>query len=166
MEIKGKVWKYGRDVNTDDIVPARYLYTSDPQELAAHCMEDHDADFLKKISRGDIIVAEENFGCGSSREHAPIALRAAGISCVIARSFARIFYRNAINMGLPIFAAPEAVAGISEGDTVEVDVAAGLIRDLTTGKDYPVAPFPPFIQELIEAGGLVNYVAKKVRSGV
>jgi len=162
LKLEGKVWKYGRDVNTDDIIPARYLYTSDPKELAAHCMEDFDAGFLAKIKSGDIIVAAENFGCGSSREHAPIALKEAGIACVVAKSFARIFYRNAINIGLPIFEAPEAVDGISEGDKIAVDAAKGIVTNLTTGREYRAMPFPEFMQEIIASGGLINYVKKKV----
>ncbi|MGI5838734.1 MAG: 3-isopropylmalate dehydratase small subunit [bacterium] len=165
MKIKGKVWKYGRDVNTDEIIPARYLYTADPKELAAHCMEDFDAGFLDKINPGDIIVAEENFGCGSSREHAPIALKEAGIACVIAKSFARIFYRNAINIGLPIFEAPEAVEGSSEGDMIEVAAAQGIITNRTKGCVFQAAPFPDFMREIIAAGGLINYVREKVKAG-
>ncbi|MCK8816160.1 3-isopropylmalate dehydratase small subunit [Natroniella sulfidigena] len=163
MEIKGQVWKYGDDVDTDVIIPARYLNTSDPKELAKHCMEDIDEDFVDKMSNGDLIVAEDNFGCGSSREHAPLAIKAAGVSCVIANSFARIFYRNSINIGLPILECPEAVAGIAEGDQVEVDVDSGLIKNLTKEEEYQAAAFPEFMQELIDAGGLVNYVREKVK---
>jgi len=162
MQIKGKAWKFGRDVDTDQIIPARYLNTSDPQELAKHCMEDADPEFMNKMARGDLIVAEKNFGCGSSREHAPISIKEAGVSAVIAKSFARIFYRNAFNMGLPIFESEEAVAGISEGDEVEVEMESGLIRNKTTGKEYASAPVPPFMQELIAAGGLMAYVKQKM----
>lgn len=162
MKFKGKVWKYGNNVNTDEIIPARYLNTSDPKELARHCMEDIDIEFMKKIKPGDIIVAESNFGCGSSREHAPVAIKAAGISCVIANSFARIFYRNSINIGLPILECPEAVAGIKSGDELEVELSTGKITNLNTGKTYQAASFPPFMQALIKAGGLMPYVKKKI----
>ncbi len=162
MQIKGKAWKFGRDVDTDQIIPARYLNTSDPKELAKHCMEDADPMFVSKMQPGDLIVAEKNFGCGSSREHAPIAIKTAGVSAVIANSFARIFYRNAFNMGLPIFESEEAVAGISEGDEVEVEMESGVVRNITTGKQYASAPVPPFMQELIAAGGLIAYVKKKM----
>ncbi|WP_027338798.1 3-isopropylmalate dehydratase small subunit [Halonatronum saccharophilum] len=162
MDIKGKVWKYGSDVDTDVIIPARYLNTSVPKELAKHCMEDIDENFVDNVNDGDLIVAEDNFGCGSSREHAPLAIKAAGVSCVIANSFARIFYRNSINIGLPILECPEAVAGIETGDEVEVDVDSGVIKNLTKGQEYQAAAFPEFMQELIDAGGLVNYVKKKV----
>lgn len=162
MKFKGTAWKFGADVDTDAIIPARYLSTSDPRELAQHCMEDSiTPDFAKKVKSGDIIVAEKNFGCGSSREHAPIAIKAAGVSCVVARSFARIFYRNSFNMGLPIFESPEAVDGIKQGDQLEVDADAGMIRNLTTGKEFKVAPVPAFMQELIAAGGLMAYTKKK-----
>ncbi|MGE5558545.1 MAG: 3-isopropylmalate dehydratase small subunit [Bacillota bacterium] len=163
MKLTGKVWKFGRDVDTDLIIPARYLNTSDPKELAFHCMEDADPSFAKKVSPGDIIVADKNFGCGSSREHAPIAVKAAGVSCVIAASFARIFFRNAINIGLPILESPEASKDIREGDQVEVDLDSGLIRNLATGGSYQAAPFPPFMQDLIRAGGLIEYVRRKAR---
>ncbi len=162
MDIKGRVWKFGKDVDTDQIIPARYLNTSDPGELAKHCMEDADPAFVTKMARGDLIVADKNFGCGSSREHAPIAIKAAGISAVIAKSFARIFYRNAFNMGLPILESPEAVEGISEGDEVEVEMASGRIHNRTTGQEYQAAPIPPFMQELIDAGGLMAYVKRKI----
>jgi 3-isopropylmalate dehydratase small subunit len=162
MKFKGTAWKFGADVDTDAIIPARYLNTSDPDQLAAHCMEDStNPGFMKKMKRGDIIVAEKNFGCGSSREHAPIAIKAAGVSCVVAKSFARIFYRNCFNMGLPIFESPEAVDGISEGDEIEVDADAGVIRNITRNREYRVAPVPPFMQELIAAGGLMAYTKKK-----
>lgn len=160
--LKGKVHKYGNNVDTDVIIPARYLNTTDPKELASHCMEDIDADFTKKVQAGDIMVAEDNFGCGSSREHAPIAIKASGISAVIANTYARIFYRNALNTGLPILECPEAVAGISAGDTVEVDLEAGKITNTTTGKTYQAKPFPPFMQQLIQVGGLVNYAKAKI----
>jgi 3-isopropylmalate/(R)-2-methylmalate dehydratase small subunit len=163
MKLKGNAWKFGADVDTDAIIPARYLNTSDPAELAKHCMEDSkNPGFIKKMKKGDIIVADKNFGCGSSREHAPIAIKAAGVSCVIAKTFARIFYRNSFNMGLPIFECPDAVAGISEGDTVEVDAKTGVIKNLTTKKTYQANPIPPFMQELIAAGGLMEWVKKKV----
>jgi len=162
--IKGKVHKYGSNVDTDVIIPARYLNTTDPQELASHCMEDIDAEFVKTVQPGDIIVADDNFGCGSSREHAPIAIKASGVGCVIANTFARIFYRNALNTGLAILECPEAVAGISNGDKVEVDLEAGKITNVTTGKTYSAKPFPPFMRELIEVGGLVNYTKAKLAS--
>ena len=163
MRCRGKVWKFGADVDTDAILPARYLNTSDPVELARHCMEDADAEFMNKMRPGDIIVAEKNFGCGSSREHAPIAIKEAGISCVIAASFARLFYRNSFNMGLPIFESAEAVAGIAAGDEVEVDADTGVIRNLTQGTQFQAAPIPPFMQELIADGGLMAHIAKKAR---
>ncbi|MBR0383933.1 MAG: 3-isopropylmalate dehydratase small subunit [Eubacteriaceae bacterium] len=158
MNAKGQVFRYGDNVDTDVIIPARYLNTSDPLELAEHCMEDIDTTFAKKVHDGDIIVADDNFGCGSSREHAPIAIKASGVSCVIANSFARIFYRNAINIGLPILECPEAVAVIEAGDTVEVDFDSGKITDVTKGQSFQGQAFPPFMQELIAAGGLVNYI--------
>lgn len=158
MKLKGKAWKYGDDVNTDDIIPAIYLNTTDPKEMAAHCMEGIDPGFIKKISPGDIIVASKNFGCGSSREHAPIAIKTAGISCVIAKSFARIFYRNAINIGFPILECEEASVKIQEGDQVAVDFAAGIVTNLTRNEIYKARPFPDFMQQIIAAGGLMNYV--------
>ncbi|TDX50937.1 3-isopropylmalate dehydratase small subunit [Orenia marismortui] len=161
MEIKGKVWKYGNDVDTDVIIPARYLNTSDPEKLAEHCMEDIDETFADNVEQGDIIVAEDNFGCGSSREHAPIAIKAAGVSAVIANSFARIFFRNAINIGLPILECPEAVAGIEKGDEVEIDVDSGVIKNLSKDTEFQAEPFPAFMQRIIDAGGLVNYVKEK-----
>lgn len=164
MKMQGDAWRFGKDVDTDLIIPARYLNTSDPAELAKHCMEDADPQFVEKVKAGDIIVAEKNFGCGSSREHAPIAIKAAGIACVIAKSFARIFYRNSINIGLPIFECPEAAAAIAEGDKIEVDAATGLIKNLTKGEEYQAAPFPEFMQTLIAKGGLVNYVKEKVKN--
>ncbi len=155
MQFKGTVFRYGRDVDTDVIIPARYLNASDPAELARHCLEDLDASFVGRVSPGDIIVADENFGCGSSREHAPVAIKAAGVSVVIAKSFARIFYRNAINIGLPIMECPEACDAIAEGDVVSVDADTGTIVDETTAATFHVQPFPPFIQEIINEGGLV-----------
>ena len=158
MDAKGKVFKYGNNIDTDVIIPARYLNTTDHDELASHCMEDIDKDFINKVSKGDIMVAGDNFGCGSSREHAPIAIKAAGISCVIAKTFARIFYRNAINIGLPILECPEAAEAISSGDEVEVDYTKGEIIDITTGEKFTAVPFPDFIQEIIKAGGLLNSI--------
>lgn len=162
MQYEGKAFRYGRDVDTDVIIPARYLNTSDPQELAKHCMEDLDTTFVERVNQGDIIVADENFGCGSSREHAPIAIKAAGVDVVIAKSFARIFYRNAINTGLAIMECPEAVDAIKEGDTVKVDTETGTIVDETTGQTFQAQPFPPFIAEIIEKGGLVNRWKEKL----
>jgi 3-isopropylmalate/(R)-2-methylmalate dehydratase small subunit len=159
MKLEGKAWKFGDDVNTDEIIPARYLNTTDRKEMASHCMEDIDPEFTKKIAPGDIIVADKNFGCGSSREHAPIAIKVAEISCVIARSFARIFYRNSINIGLPIFACEEAALKIAEGDQVSVDLVSGTITNLTKNETYKAQPFPEFMQQIIAAGGLMNYVA-------
>jgi len=164
MIYKGSAWKFGRDIDTDAIIPARYLKTSDPVELGKHCMEDADPEFMNKMSKDDIIVADENFGCGSSREHAPIAIKAAGISCVIAKSFARIFYRNAINMGLAILESPEAVDGIKAGDEVQVDTDKGEITNLTTGNIYQAKPFPEFISNIIKQGGLINYTKEKVKA--
>ncbi|MDD4692742.1 MAG: 2,3-dimethylmalate dehydratase small subunit [Eubacterium aggregans] len=158
MKAKGSVFRYGDNVDTDVIIPARFLNTSDPLELAAHCMEDIDVDFSSKVKAGDIIVADDNFGCGSSREHAPISIKASGVSCVIANSFARIFYRNAINIGLPILECPEAVALIEAGDTVEVDFDSGVITDVTKNQSFQGQAFPEFMQTLIAAGGLVNYI--------
>jgi 3-isopropylmalate/(R)-2-methylmalate dehydratase small subunit len=157
----GHVFRYGDNVDTDVIIPARYLNSSDPKELAAHCMEDIDRDFVKNAAKGDIIVANKNFGCGSSREHAPIAIRAAGVSCVIAETFARIFYRNAINIGLPIIECPEAAQEIEAGDEVEVDFDSGVITDKTKGTTYQGQAFPPFMQKIIDCGGLVNYINGK-----
>ena len=158
---KGTVFKYGDNVDTDVIIPARYLNSSDPAELATHCMEDIDKEFIHKASRGDIIVATKNFGCGSSREHAPIAIKAAGVSCVIAETFARIFYRNAINIGLPIIECPEAAQAIEAGDTVEVNFDTGVITDVTKGTSYKGQAFPEFMQKIIAAEGLVNYINQK-----
>ena len=157
----GVVFKYGDNVDTDVIIPARYLNSSDPKELAAHCMEDIDQDFVKKIGQGDIIVAGKNFGCGSSREHAPIAIKAAGVSCVIAETFARIFYRNAINIGLPIIECPEASGGIEAGDEVEVNFDTGVITNKTKGTSFQGQAFPPFMQKIIDCEGLVNYINQK-----
>ena len=162
MNFQGKAIKYGDNVDTDVIIPARYLNTSDHKELASHCMEDLDKDFVKKVCVGDLMVAGNNFGCGSSREHAPIAIKASGISLVIARSFARIFYRNAINIGLAIVECDEAVDGISDGDEVKADLQNGVIYNLTTGKSFSVKPFPEFIQKIIENGGLVESIKKGV----
>lgn len=161
MQAKGRVFKYGDNVDTDVIIPARYLNSSDPGELAAHCMEDIDKDFVKNVNKGDIIVANKNFGCGSSREHAPIAIKAAGVSCVIAETFARIFYRNAINIGLPIIECPEAGRDIQAGDEVEVDFDSGIIYNRTRGTEYKGQAFPEFMQRIIQAGGLVNYINEK-----
>jgi len=154
--IKGRVFKYGDNIDTDVIIPARYLNTRNPDELAMHCMEDIDREFPKKVKEGDIMVAGQNFGCGSSREHAPIAIKASGISCIIASSFARIFFRNAINIGLPILECRSAADDIQNGDIVEVNLKEGIIRDITTGKEYRAEPFPDFMQEIINAGGLIN----------
>lgn len=156
MQFKGTVYKCGRDIDTDVIIPARYLTTSDPAELAKHCMEDLDIEFTSKVTQGDIIVAGENFGCGSSREHAPIAIKAAGIDVVIAKSFARIFYRNSINIGLAIMECPDAVDAIENGHVVSVDANSGVITDETTGQTFQAQPFPAFLQEIIQAGGLVK----------
>ena len=158
---KGLVFKYGDNVDTDVIIPARYLNSSDPAELATHCMEDIDKDFVKNVKKGDIIVATKNFGCGSSREHAPIAIKAAGVSCVIAETFARIFYRNSINIGLPIVECPEAAKGIDAGDQVEVNFDTGVITNLTKGTTFQGQAFPEFMQKIIAAEGLVNYINAK-----
>lgn len=158
---KGTVFKYGNNVDTDVIIPARYLNSSDPAELATHCMEDIDKDFIKQVTKGDIIVAEKNFGCGSSREHAPIAIKAAGVSCVIAETFARIFYRNAINIGLPIVECPEAAKGIEAGDEVEVNFDTGIITNLTKGSTFKGQAFPEFMQKIIASEGLINYINGK-----
>jgi 3-isopropylmalate/(R)-2-methylmalate dehydratase small subunit len=160
--IDGKVWTFGKDIDTDLIIAARYLNTSVPEELAKHVMEDADPEFVSKMQKGDVIVAGENFGCGSSREHAPIALKAAGVAAVIAPTFARIFYRNAFNMGLPIFELKES-AEINEGDTISVDMNAGTITNKTTNKTYNFTPIPPFMQELIDAGGLMEYAQNEIK---
>ncbi len=161
MQTKGTVFRYGDNVDTDVIIPARYLNTSNHKELAMHCMEDIDQNFVKQVKNGDIIVADKNFGCGSSREHAPIAIKESGISCVIARTFARIFYRNAINIGLPILECPEACDHIQAGDVVSVDFASGTIVNETSGQRFKSEPFPSFMQDLIASGGLAGYIAKK-----
>jgi 3-isopropylmalate/(R)-2-methylmalate dehydratase small subunit len=153
---RGRAFKFGDNVDTDVIIPARYLNSADPRELAAHCMEDIDREFVKKVKRGDIVVAGGNFGCGSSREHAPIAIKESGVSCVVASSFARIFYRNAINIGLPILESTDAPNGIADGDEIEVDLGSGRIANLTKGEVYTSEPFPEFMQKIIDAGGLVN----------
>lgn len=158
MKACGRVFKFGDNVDTDVIIPARYLNSSDPKELALHCMEDIDKEFVKKVSKGDLIVAEKNFGCGSSREHAPIAIKAAGVSCVIAETFARIFYRNAINIGLPIIECPEAAEKIAADDEVEVDFDSGVITNRTKGECYQGQAFPEFMQKIIAAEGLINYI--------
>lgn len=158
MKANGTVFKYGDNVDTDVIIPARYLNSSDPAELAQHCMEDIDKDFVNKVHKGDIIVADKNFGCGSSREHAPIAIKAAGVSCVIAETFARIFYRNAINIGLPIIECPEAAKNIEVGDEVEVDFDSGIITNKTKGQAFKGQAFPEFMQKIIKAEGLINYI--------
>ena len=162
MTLKGKVFKYGENVDTDAIIPARYLNMSEPDQLAAHCMEDIDLDFVKKAEPGDIIVATTNFGCGSSREHAPIAIQASGVSCVIAKTFARIFFRNAINIGLPLLESPEAVDATDAGDTLEVDLEKGEIKNLTKGQTFTAKPYPEFMSELIGAGGLIEYTKKRL----
>ncbi len=161
MKASGTVFKYGDNVDTDVIIPARYLNSSDPKELAGHCMEDIDKDFVNQVKEGDLIVADKNFGCGSSREHAPIAIKAAGVSCVIAETFARIFYRNAINIGLPIIECPEASRGIEKGDLVEVDFDTGVITNKTKGTTFQGQAFPEFMQKIIKAEGLINYINQK-----
>lgn len=161
MNTKGKVFKYGDNVDTDVIIPARYLNTPNAKELAAHCMEDIDKEFVNKVNPGDIMVAGWNFGCGSSREHAPLVIKTCGTGCVIAKSFARIFYRNAINIGMPILECPDACDSIAAGDEVEVDFDSGVITDITTGKTFKAQPFPPFIQNIIKAGGLLASIRRK-----
>lgn len=163
MIIKGKAWKFKDNIDTDVIIPARYLNTSDPKELALHCMEDYDSEFVKKVNQGDIIVAGRNFGCGSSREHAPIALKVAGVSCIIAQSFARIFFRNAINIGLPIFESIEVVEQCSQGDMLEADTVQGVIKNLTKDKVYKTNLLPEFIQKIIAVGGLREYVKEELK---
>jgi 3-isopropylmalate/(R)-2-methylmalate dehydratase small subunit len=162
MKLKGKVHKYGANVDTDAIVPARHLNLSEPEDLAKHCMEDLDADFINRVRPGDIIVAETNFGSGSSREHAPLAIKGCGVSAVVAKSFARIFYRNAMNIGLPIVESPEAVDGTKSGDVLEIDLDAGEITNVTRKKTYQAKPFPPFMLELIGAGGLIEHTKKRL----
>jgi 3-isopropylmalate/(R)-2-methylmalate dehydratase small subunit len=166
MNIKGKAWKFGADVDTDAIIPARYLISTDPAFLAQHCMEDADSTFAGKVQVGDVIVAGKNFGCGSSREHAPIAIKAAGVGCVIAHSFARIFYRNAFNMGLPILECPEAALAIATGDDLEIDLDNGHVIDRTRGETYQAQPIPPFMQQLLAAGGLIPYVQQQLKQEV
>lgn len=161
MNAKGKTFKYGDNVDTDVIIPARYLAIQDKKELASHCMEDIDTEFVKKVSKGDIMVAGKNFGCGSSREHAPLVIKESGVSCVIAQTFARIFYRNAINIGLAIIECPDAAVAINEGDEVEVNFDTGVITDLTTNQTFKGQPFPEFMQKIIKAEGLVNYINQK-----
>ena len=165
MKRTGKVWKYGHNVDTDVIIPARYLNMSTPEELARHCMEDLDPTFAGGVQPGDVIVAGENFGCGSSREHAPLAIKGAGVSGVVAHSFARIFYRNAINVGLPILECPAAVEGVESGHQLEIDLTAGQVRNLTTGRVYQAEPYPPFMMALINAGGLVPYTRQRIEAG-
>ncbi len=160
--LKGKVHKYGANVDTDVIIPARYLNLVEPDDLAGHCMEDIDAEFLSRVQPGDIMLATTNFGCGSSREHAPIAIKAAGISCIIAKSFARIFFRNAINIGLPLLECEEAVDNIEAGDQVEVDLSSGTIKNLNSGKVFTAKPYPPFMSQLIAAGGLIEYTKERL----
>jgi 3-isopropylmalate/(R)-2-methylmalate dehydratase small subunit len=162
MKLEGKVWKYGDNIDTDVIIPARYLVTTDPKTLAAHCMEDIDQAFASQVEPGDIIVGGRNFGCGSSREHAPIAIKGAGVSCIIAESFARIFFRNAINIGLPILESAEAAADAQKGDRLSVDLAAGTITNHRTGKTYQASPYPPFVLGIINAGGLVPYTRREL----
>ncbi len=161
MNARGTVFKYGDNVDTDVIIPARYLNSSDPKELAQHCMEDIDKDFVNNVKEGDIIVADKNFGCGSSREHAPLSIKASGVSCVIAQTFARIFYRNAINIGLPIIECPEAALEIKAGDDVEIDFDSGVITDHTLGKEFKGQPFPEFMQKIISSEGLISYLNNK-----
>jgi 3-isopropylmalate/(R)-2-methylmalate dehydratase small subunit len=165
MNTTGTVWKYGDNVDTDVIIPARYLNVSTPEELARHCMEDIDPGFASAVQPGDLIVAEENFGCGSSREHAPLAIRGSGIACVVAKSFARIFYRNAINVGLPILECPEAVEETEKGDGLTVDLKAGIITNKRTGRTYQTSPFPAFIMGIIQAKGLVPYTRQRIETG-
>lgn len=161
MKFKGNAWKFGSDIDTDRIIPARYLNTSDPAELARHCMEDEDPTFSSRVRPGDVIVAEKNFGCGSSREHAPIAIKASGVSCVIAKSFARIFYRNSFNMGLPILECAEAAESASQGDVIEVDMDTGEIHNVTRDMRFKARALPPFMQELVRAGGLLEAIKKR-----
>ena len=163
MKAQGKVFKYGNDIDTDVIIPARHLNTTDPKELAKHCMEDIDKNFINEVKEGDVIVALKNFGCSSSREHAPLAIKAAGISCVIAKSYARIFYRNSFNIGLPILECDEAAEKIQAGDEISVDFESGIIINKTKNEEYKAEPFPEFIQQIINQGGLVGYVSKKLK---
>lgn len=161
MILEGRIWKFGADVDTDAIIPARYLNQSDPKELAKHAMEDERPEFVKEVRQGDILLADKNFGCGSSREHAPLALKAAGISCIIAKSFARIFFRNSFNLGLPLLESSEASEAIQDGDRVRVDLSTGEIEDLTQGKKFFATPIPPFMEELLKDGGLIPHLRKK-----
>ena len=163
MKLRGKVHKYGADVNTDVIIPARYLSLSDPSELAKHCMEDMDKDFLTSVKPGDIIVADSNFGCGSSREHAPLAIKSSGISCIVAKSFARIFFRNAINIGLPILECETAVEETESGDILEVELSSGEIRNVSRGKVFQAEPYPDFMLELVSIGGLIEYTRRRIQ---
>jgi len=163
MKFQGSIYKFGDDVNTDEIIPARYLNTSDAKALAAHVMEDSDPTFASKVKPGDIIVAGRNFGCGSSREHAPLAIKTAGVACVVADSFARIFYRNAFNIGLPILECSQAAAEVKSGDILEIDAGTGVIMNRTSGKTYQASPIPPFMQELVQAGGLMAYMKKQIK---
>lgn len=164
MILRGRVWKFGDNIDTDAIIPARYLNTSDPEELARHIMEDADRKFPNKVKSGDMIIAGANFGCGSSREHAPIAIKAAGIQAIVAKSFARIFYRNAFNIGLPIFESEDASQKIREGDEIQIDADKGIIKNITKKEEYTAEPIPPFMQELISAGGLIEWTKKKLQS--
>ena len=165
MKLEGKVWKYGDNIDTDVIIPARYLVTTDPKVLAAHCMEDLDESFAKSVQPGDIMVGGANFGCGSSREHAPISIKGAGVSCIIAESFARIFFRNAINIGLPILESVEAARDAQTGHRLEVDLAEGIIRNLDLGREYRATAYPPFMLDLIAAGGLIEYTRRRIQAG-
>lgn len=165
MKLQGRVWKFGSDIDTDAIIAARYLNQTDPGELAKHTMEDERPEFIREVKKGDVLVAEKNFGCGSSREHAPMVLKAAGISCIIAESFARIFYRNGFNQGLPLLESPEASREIQDGDQVQVDLTTGEIVDLTQQKNFSAKPIPPFMQELIEDGGLIPHLQKRGLKG-
>ena len=164
MAYKGKAYKFGDDINTDEIIPARYLNTTNREDLAKHCMEDADKNFAQNVKVGDIIVGGKNFGCGSSREHAPISIKAAGVSCVIAESFARIFFRNCINIGLPIVESPEASKDINNGDTLEIDTAAGVVKNITKKKTYKIEKYPPFMQKIIKAGGLISSLRSSVKN--
>ena len=164
MILKGRTWRFSDNIDTDAIIPARYLNTSDPEELARHIMEDADRDFSSKVKSGDIIIAGTNFGCGSSREHAPIAIKAAGIQAVVAKSFARIFYRNAFNIGLPIFESEDASQKIREGDEIQIDADKGIIKNITRNEEYTAKPIPLFMQELISAGGLIEWTKKKIKT--
>ncbi len=165
MKLRGKVHKYGANIDTDAIIPARYLNLSEPGELAQHCMENIDSEFLTEVTPGDIIMADTNFGCGSSREHAPLAIKAAGISCVIAKSFARIFFRNAINIGLPLLECPEAVDEAKSGDVLEIELTTGEIRSITSGRTFLAKPYPDFMMGIMEVGGLVEYTKRKITGG-